>query len=349
VALDDFEGLLDWERLQPWLLEQKDVPGEGPVTAVTKLQGGSQNNIFLLEREGARLVLRRPPKHLRPNSNDTMLREARVLGALAGTDVPHPELYGVCPDPDVIGACFYLMAPIDGFTPRGDLPGRYGTDPEWRRAMAFEIVEAAAKLGRIDPDAVGLSGFGKPDRWIERQVDRWRSQLEGYRQLDGYPGPDLPAVDEVGRWLDENKPAEARIGIIHGDCQFANVMFAHDRPELVALVDWELSTLGDPLLDLGWILTSWDEPGDPPGHSLQVAPFEGFPSRAELIERYVALTGRDPALVPWFFVLACYKLGIILEGSWARALAGQAPMDIGERLHDTAVWLFAKAQQLISS
>jgi aminoglycoside phosphotransferase (APT) family kinase protein len=346
--LDDFDGLLRWDRLQDWI-QANDLPGSGPITEVTKLEGGSQNNIFRLEREGATLVLRRPPVHLRGNSNDTMLREARVLAALSGSDVPHPEFYGVCADTDVIGTTFYLMAPIDGFTPRGDLPGQYGKDPAWRRSMAFEIVETAAKLGTVDPYAVGLDGFGKPDRWVERQVDRWRSQLDSYLQLEGYPGPDLPSVDDVGRWLDDHKPAESRTGIIHGDLQFANVMFAHDRPELVALVDWELSTLGDPLLDLGWILTSWDDPGDPPGHELQVEPFDGFPRRSELIDRYVEISGRDPAVVPWFFVLACYKLGIILEGTWARALAGQAPMDTGERLHATASWLFRKAEQLIQA
>jgi aminoglycoside phosphotransferase (APT) family kinase protein len=346
--LNDFEGLLRWDRLQTWIQEQPDLPGFGPVTEVTQLTGGSQNNIFRLERDGATMVLRRPPRHVRANSNDTMLREARVLAALSGSGVPHPEFYGVCADTDVIGVTFYLMEPIDGFTPRGVLPGQYGKDVEWRQALAFQIVEAAAKLSKVDPDAVGLTGFGKPERWVERQVDRWRSQLDGYRQLEGYPGPELPSVDEVGRWLDSHKPTETRIGIIHGDLQFANVMFAYDRPELVALVDWELSSLGDPLLDLGWILTSWDDPQDPPGHGLQVEPFEGFPSRAELVERYLSISGRDAEVVPWFFVLACYKLGIILEGSWARALAGQAPMETGERLHDTAVWLFKKAEQLLT-
>jgi aminoglycoside phosphotransferase (APT) family kinase protein len=125
-------------------------------------------------------------------------------------------------------------------------------------------------------------------------------------------------------------------------------MYAYGEPKLVALVDWELSTLGDPLLDLGWILTSWGEPHDPPGHELQVQPWQGFPSRAELVKQYGELTGRDMAVMPWYFVLACYKLGVILEGSWARALSGQASMDMGRRLHDTSLWLFAKAEQLVT-
>ncbi|MGE0308847.1 MAG: phosphotransferase family protein [Acidimicrobiia bacterium] len=346
IKLDDFDGLLDWERLQAWIAAN-DLPGSGPVTAVEQLTGGSQNNIFRLTRTGAQMVLRRPPKHLRANSNSTMLREARVLGALNGSGVPAPALYGECADESVIGACFYVMEPINGFTPTGELPGNYANDPRWRWAMAEALIDGAAKLAQIDPNAVGLSDFGKPDRWVERQVERWRSQLASYSELSGYDGPDLPGFERVAGWLDANQPPSCRIGIIHGDFQWANVMFAHDRPELVALVDWELCTLGDPLLDLGWILTSWDEPGDPEGHQLQVSPWDGFPTRDQLIERYAAASGHDVTHVPWYFVLACYKLGVILEGSWARALSGQASMDMGQRLHETADWLFRKANQLI--
>ena len=347
MTLDDFDGLLDWPGLQTWIATH-DVPGDVPVTSVEQLTGGSQNNLFLLHRGDVAFVLRRPPRHLRANSNDTMLREARVLAALAGSDVPHPRFYAACDDPSVIGACFYLMEHIDGFSTLGRIPDGHRADPDWRREMSFELVSAAASLAAIDPIAVGLGDFGKPDRWLERQVQRWRDQLDGYAALAGYDGPDIEGVDEVGAWLDANRPTEFRLGIIHGDLQWANVMFAKDEPRLLAMIDWELSTLGDPLLDLGWILTSWSEPHDPPGHTTQV-PFDLLPTRAELIDRYVRLTGRDPALVPWFFVLACYKLGIILEGTYARALAGQAPMETGRQLHDYTLWCFAKARQLIAS
>jgi aminoglycoside phosphotransferase (APT) family kinase protein len=347
MTLDDYDGLLNWERLQPWI-DSHDLPGSGPVTAVTQLTGGSQNNLFLMERKGGSFVLRRPPRHLRANSNDTMLREARVLAALTGSGVPHPAFHGACDDESVIGASFYVMEPIDGFNPTGGLQGRYATDPEWRREMAFELVGGAAKLGTIEPDKVGLSDFGKPDQWLERQVGRWRSQLDGYSQMDGYDGPEIPHVNEVADWLEAERPDQCRIGIIHGDLQWANVMFANDQPRLAALIDWELSTLGDPLLDLGWILTSWIEDGDPPGHHAQVEPYDDFPSRAEIIDHYLSLSGRDANLVPWFFVLACYKLGILLEGTYARSLAGKAPRDIGDMLHGQTLWYFAKANQLIT-
>jgi aminoglycoside phosphotransferase (APT) family kinase protein len=348
TPLDDFDGLLAWGPLQEWIAGQPGIPGAGPVTAVERLTGGSQNNIFLLTRaDGARAVLRRPPQHVRKNSNDTMLREARVLGALAGSDVPHPQRYAVCADTDVIGTTFYVMAPIDGFTPMGPLPGQYGTDPEWRRRLAFELVEGAARLGAVDHEAVGLGDFGKPEQWIERQVSRWRAQLDGYSQLPGYGEPDIPDVDRVGAWLDANRPAEAHIGIIHGDYQFANVMFSNASPRLAAIVDWELSTLGDPLLDLGWVLASWVEPGDPEGKDPLLQPWEGMPTRAELVAHHAAVSGRDVSAMPWFFVLACYKLGILLEGTHARACAGQAPVAMGDIFHGMTRWLFARANRSI--
>jgi aminoglycoside phosphotransferase (APT) family kinase protein len=340
---ETFGGLLDVAALNEWIAGQ-DLPGEGPTTSVVKLQGGSQNNIFRLRRQGAEMVLRRPPEHLRENSNETMLREARVLGALSGSAVPHPELYGSCDDLGVIGCCFYLMAPIDGFTPTGELPDAYADRSDWRAEIPLEMVRAAAALGAVDYKAVGLEGFGRPDNWLERQVGRWRSQLEGYLSLPGYQTIEIAHVQEVGDWLDRHRPAECRIGIVHGDFQFANVMFSHDAPRLAATVDWELCSLGDPMLDMAWMLTAIVEPGDPPGRDHSFRPSGGLPSRDELSGLYGELTGRDMDAFPWFFVLACYKLGIILEGSHARGLSGMADPAIGDRLHAVAGWLLERAR-----
>ncbi len=276
-----------------------------------------------------------------------MLREARVLAALAGSGVPHPTCYASCADTDVIGVCFYVMEWIDGFTPMGPLPGKYAEDPKWRHALGLSMVDGAAALARVDPDAVGLDDFGKRENWIERQVHRWRSQLDGYSEMEGYGVPDLLGVDRVGDWLDQNKPDDFRLGIIHGDYQHANVMAAHDRPALAAAIDWELSTLGDPRLDLAWLLTAWYEKGDPEGRASYVQPDDGFPTRAELIARSHEQTGIRVDDMPWWFTLGCYKLGILLEGTHARACAGKAPKEIGDMLHKTAVWLFAKANQLV--
>jgi aminoglycoside phosphotransferase (APT) family kinase protein len=346
AELDDFGGLLDWPQLQAWV-QSEPLPGTGPVTDAIALTGGSQNNLFLLHRDDASMVLRRPPRHLRPNSNATMLREARVVRALAGTDVPHARVHAVCEDVSVIGAAFYVMEPIDGFTPMGPLPDAYATNASWRREMAFQMVDAAARLGAIDPVAVGLADLSRTDDWTQRQVARWRDQLDSYAQFEGYGAPRLPGVGEVGQWLEENRPTRSRIGIIHGDLQWANVIFASDRPALLALIDWELTSLGDPLLDLGWILTAWIEPGDPDGRAPAVEPWTDFPTRAELVEHYCTICGRDPSETDWYFVLACYKLGIILEGTHARCMAGQGPLELGQQAHDIAVWLLVKAAQLV--
>ncbi len=346
MALPEFDGLLNWGNFHTWL-ENQNLPGKGPVTAVEKLTGGTQNNLFLMTRGDHLFVLRRPPLHPRPNSNITMLREARVLRALAESDVPHPHFLAVCEDAGVIGVCFYLMAPLDGFSPRGPLPGRYGTERSWRRQMGAEYVRAAAALSRVDHTAVGLADFGKPDDWHARQVNRWRSQLEGYLKMPGYSNVTLPHVDAVSRWLDDNVPDNQRIGIIHGDLQYSNAMFSYTEPKIVGLIDWELSSLGDPMLDLCWALARWFEPGDPEGQPPYLEPWDGFLSRAELITLYGEATGRDMTAVGWYQTLACYKMGCILEGTYARALAGQAPMAIGERLHRTSIWLFRKAFQLM--
>ena len=203
-VLDDFGGLIAWDRLNAWIGAQ-DIPGSGPVTSVQKLKGGVQNNVFLIERDGASFVLRRPSRHVRPGSNETMLKEARVLAALTASAVPHPEVYAVCADPAIIGTCFYLMEPLEGFAPSQQLPGGYGTDPAWRRCMGEQLVHGAAALAAVDYKAVGLGELGKPDGWHERQVERWRSQLDGYRTMPNYDGA-LPHVDEVGRWLSDNPP-----------------------------------------------------------------------------------------------------------------------------------------------
>jgi aminoglycoside phosphotransferase (APT) family kinase protein len=347
IALEDFKGLIDWPNVNAWIATQAALPGTGPVTGARKLQGGLQNNVYLLERGTESFVLRRPGKHLRPESNDTMLREARVLKALAGSGVPHPRFYAVCEDTSVIGACFYIMEPLEGFAPRGLLPDTYATDREWRHGMGEELVRAAAALGNVDYKAVGLESIGKPNDWHARQASRWRSQLDGYRSMPNYDGT-LPHIDEVGRWLSDNVPLDRRIGIVHGDFQFANVMFSSRAAQISGVVDWELASLGDPLLDLGWILTSWWEDGDPEGRQPLVKPWDGFTSRAELVRRYGELSGRNMDVMPWFFVLACYKLACLLEGTYARSKAGQVPAEIGASVHAYAVWQMRKAMQLMA-
>ncbi len=346
--LDSFGGLLNWDNLQDWIAAH-DLPGSGPVDSVVPILGGSQNALFMLTRGGERLVLRRPPLHLRPNNNETMRREARLLAGLAGSDVPHARLYAACDDESVIGATFYIMAPLEGFSPHGALPGTYATDVSWRREMGAAMIAASAALSKVDHVAVGLGDFGKADNWHGRQVDRWRGQLDSYREMENYPGQSLPDVDATGQWLNDNLPTDGRIGLIHGDFQYPNVMYFNDKPQISGLIDWELSTLGDPLLDIGWMLSSWSGEGDPPGKDPVVTPWDGLLTRGELVALYGELTGRDMASMPWFAVLGCYKLACILEGSYARALSGKMDRGIGESLHKYALWLMARAQQIIGT
>lgn len=335
---------IDLAALQRWM-DGRDL-GDGPLSSVQQLTGGTQNVLLRFERAGRAFVLRHPPPHKRKNSDETMRREARVLAALAETDVPHPGLIAAEPDVDVLGAAFYLMEPIDGFNPAGGLPEPHASDPGMRHAMGLSMASAAAALSRVDHVAVGLGDFGRPEGWLERQVDRWRGQLSSYGDLDGYPGPDIPGVEEVAAWLDRHRPSSWTPGIIHGDLHFANVLVRPDGPDLAAVVDWELCTIGDPMLDLGHLLATWPVGGSAAAVGGGIS---DLPEPSELVDHYADASGRDVGDVDWFHVLAAYRLGIILEGTHARAFAGKAPKEIGDLLHATTVGLFEGALDVMEA
>lgn len=318
--------------------------GDGPLEDITELSGGTQNIMLRFTRSSRPYVLRRGPRHLRPRSNAVMLRETRVLAALAGTDVPHPRLIATCEDPSVLGeAVFYLMEPVDGFNAGEELPALHAGDATIRHQMGLSMADALARLGAVDHVAVGLADFGKPDGFLDRQVPRWLSELESYRQFDNYPGPELPGVEDVAAWLTEHQPADWRPGIMHGDYHAANVMFSRTGPEVVAIVDWEMCTIGDPLLDLGWLLATWQQADGSSVFSHALTAAGGLASTDELLARYAANTSRDLSHIDWYTVLACFKLGIVIEGTLARASAGLAQQEVGDQLHEAAVWLFQRA------
>jgi aminoglycoside phosphotransferase (APT) family kinase protein len=235
--------------------------------------------------------------------------------------------------------------------------------------MGLALVDGIGALGRVDHVAVGLADFGKPDGFLQRQTARWLGQLEGYGASPDWPGPSsLPGVARVAAWLERHRPAGFTPGIMHGDFHLANVMFRPDGPGLAAIVDWELATIGDPLLDLGWLLATWPDaegpnpegpnpegpnPEGPVAGGAQdwaigVTPWDGFPGAADLIARYRTQSARDVSAIDWYAVLACFKLAIILEGTHARACAGEAPRATGDRLHAHAVGLFERAGRWIS-
>jgi aminoglycoside phosphotransferase (APT) family kinase protein len=338
--------IVDLDALASWM-DARGL-GNGAITNITRLGGGTQNVLLRFERAGRAYVLRRPPEHKRANSDETMRREARVLAALAGTDVPHPGLIAAESSIDVIGAAFYLMEPIDhGFHAPSGLPEPHRSDPAIRHGMGLSMADGIAALGAVDYLAVGLADFGKVEGYLERQVPRWLSQLESYSQLPEYEGPQIPGLERVSRWLEDNRPTTFRPGIMHGDYHLSNVLFSRRGPELAAIVDWELCTIGDPLLDLGGLLGTWPDPSIP-GGAITVQPWDGFPTAAELLARYAERTDRDLSAMPWYRALACFKLGIILEGTHARAAAGKAPKETGDALHAMTVSLFERALRMIA-
>lgn len=337
---------VDLKAVADWMSEQG--LGAGPLQDVSNVTGGTQNVMVRFTRAGRSYVLRRGPRHLRPRSNSVILRETKVLAALAGSDVPHPHLIATCEDPSVLGdAVFYLMDPVDGFNAGEGLPPLHANDSQVRFGMGLSMADALAKLGAVDHEAVGLADFGKPAGFLERQVPRWLSELDSYRQYENYPGPDIPGVERVAAWLDERRPTTWKPGIMHGDYHAANVMFSRTGPEVVAIVDWEMCTIGDPLLDLGWLLATWRQPDGSSVFSHALGGQEGLASTDELFERYAANTTRDLSQITWYTVLACFKLGIVIEGTLARACAGQAEKEVGDQLHAATVHLFERALGLI--
>jgi aminoglycoside phosphotransferase (APT) family kinase protein len=324
--------------------------GDGPLDEISAVTGGTQNVMLRFNRSGREYVLRRGPRHLRPRSNSVILRETRVLAALAGSDVPHPHLIATCDDTGVLGdAVFYLMEPIDGFNAGEGLPPLHAGDPGVRFQMGLSMADALAKLGAVDHVAVGLADFGKPEGFLERQVPRWLSELESYQQFDNYPGPQIPGVEQVAAWLKQHRPSSWMPGIMHGDYHAANVMFSRTGPEVVAIVDWEMCTIGDPLLDLGWLLATWRQQDGSSVFSHALGGQDGLARTDDLLQRYAANTVRDLSHITWYTVLACFKLGIVIEGTLARACAGKAEKEVGDQLHAATVHLFQRALGLIET
>ena len=335
---------VDVTALTSWL--DRNEVGTGPVTDVVPLTGGTQNILIEFSRGGTHYVFRRPPLHKRGNSDETMRREARLLTALADSAVPHPRLVAACDDLDVLGCVFFVMEAVDGFTATAEIPEPHASSADMQHAMGLSMVDSVAALGLLDPALLGETQLARADGWIDRQVGRWRQQLDSYTELDGWPGPELDGVDEIGRWLDTHRPTHWRKGIVHGDYHFGNVMFHRDRPAVAAVVDWELGTIGDPLLDLGHLLATWPDSTEVRTVGL-ARHLDGLPERDELVARYAATSGRDLSEIDWFQVLACYRLAIILEGTHARACAGKADAALGRRFHGVSQALLDQANGLL--
>jgi aminoglycoside phosphotransferase (APT) family kinase protein len=309
------------------------------VTDVVPLAGGSQNVVVRLRIDCRRLVLRRPPPHPRPNSDRTMQREIAVLTTLAGSSVPHPQIVAACEDLDVLGVVFYLMEEVDGFNPGNEITANYVDSPAMRHQVGLNYAADVARLGQAGWQGRPLEAWKRPGSFLERQVPQWRASVGVYRSQDGYDHDSLPGVDELCDWLEAHRPADYVPGIVHGDIHLNNTMLRREAPEVAAFVDWEMCTIGDPLLDLGWMLVCWPVDPNPLGSAGYLAELGGLASRAELLQAYQDAGGRRTEHLDWYLTLACLKLGVVIEGTWARYLAGRASREAGERLHSSAVTL----------
>ncbi|WP_232492006.1 phosphotransferase family protein [Novosphingobium kaempferiae] len=330
----------DLDRLAPigplteWLDAHVPQLGKGPLkTAV--LSGGTSNVVLTLDRGDRPMVMRRPPAVPPPGAEKGVLREARILTALNATDVPHPVCHGSCADDGVVGAPFYVMDKVEGWAPnlRDE---RIHNEPPFDRmpyeyGIPFAIVDGLIALANVDHEAIGLDDYGKPGPFLQRQVDRWAGQLASYKERYGYEGRELPGYAETEEWLRANVLPNERRGIIHGDVGTPNMMFRHGPPaRLAAMIDWELSTIGDPMIDMGWF-TGGMRDEDEPDKTFPTAlnnPAH-FPTRQELGRYYCAGTGRDIRDFDYFSILAKFKSGCLLEYKVAQAEAGILPKETG--------------------
>jgi aminoglycoside phosphotransferase (APT) family kinase protein len=341
MTQDRVTGLVDRDALARWMDVQK-LPGSGLPLEAHFVTGGASNELFEIRRGDARLALRRPPRAVPKGRNETMLREYRVLAALRDTDVPHTRVLAACDDPSVIGANFYVMEFVDGWScmSTDGWPEPFDTDLEARKGLAYELVDAIARLSRVDWKARGLEGFGKPEGFHERQVDRWLAHLAACKFRD------LPGLDDAAAWLRTHKPRAYRPGIIHGDYQFANVMFRHGAPaRMAAIVDWEMATIGDPLLDLAWVIMGWPNPDENRAGAGYVD-YTGMPTREELLQRYAQLSGLPVDEMDYYVILGRFKLAIVLEAGYARYVAGGADNPKMAMFGDVVIDLAHKAGEL---
>jgi len=308
--------VIDVSRLADWM-DGAALPGKGEPVQARFLSGGTQNEIYEIRRGEETCVIRIPPPDAPSDRDRGILREWRIIEALDGTDVPHTPAVAVCSDASVLGRPFYLMGFVDGWSPMDDKrwPAPFDTDFDARQGLAYQLAEGIALLSKVDWRARGLTDVGRPDGFHERQVERWT----GF--FDRIKGRELAGMDTATAWLATHRPLDFIPGLMHGDYQFANVMYFDGAPaRLAAIVDWEMGTVGDPKLDLAWMVQGWPEDtqaAEAVGASY--VDLHGMPSRSQLVGHYAEVSGRQVDDLDYYLILAKWKLAIVLEQGFQRA------------------------------
>jgi len=345
---DEYEKrLVDKEALADYLAAEL---GDAGRFEIIRHQQGHSNETLFVTWGDAELVLRRPPPGETADTAHDVLREYRVMDALQGTAVRVPRTVLECDDHDVIGSDFYLMERERGDVLRDDEPGRFA-DLDSRRRIGEELVDRLAEIHAVDYEDVGLGDFGRPQGYISRQVDRWHKQFDWAFDVTAAER-EVPKIHEVGQWLDENVPDSHPHTLAHGDYKLDNMIFGPDEPpEIVGVVDWELSTLGDPRFDLGWLLTYWRDADDPdPAIPELVSTFtdrEGYPTKRDLIDRYEAATGIAFDHGQFYRVLSVYKLTALCEMFFRRHLGGNADNPMYPKMRERVPAMADWAQRII--
>jgi aminoglycoside phosphotransferase (APT) family kinase protein len=330
-------GLVDEDRVRAWLEREAGI--RAPFRA-RRVGGGNSNATYLLEAGERRLVLRRPPAAAISGTAHSMEREHRILRALAGTPVPVPRPVAYCADPDVTGAPFLVMEHVAGVSLTDQLPDDYGSGPDAVRRLGEQMIDALAALHSIDYERLGLADFGRPEGFLERQVSRWSRQYESYAVRD------LPRFGDLAKWLEANRPPAGPAGVLHGDFHLDNCLFSPHEPRLLAVIDWEMATVGDPLIDVGLALAFW---GRRPLEACAmpriqgVTRVDGAPTREELAARYAARSGRSVRHLRYYMSLAFWKLAAIVEGAYAQLLDGQLDSEYARGLAEDVPRLLEEA------
>ena len=321
--------LIDEGQLRLWL-DEAGLEAGRPLR-VEPLSGGASNAMFVIYRGSSQWVLRRPKKVAADRANVGMAREYGMLAALRSTNVPHPKVIALCENEDILGCTFYLMEKVEGVSPF-PLPADLD-DTSGRAEVTFSVVGALAALHQVDWRAAGLVGFGRPEQFHERQVERWSSQLASYN------GREMPGFEDVANWISDHVPSRFESSIMHGDYHMFNMLISPDSPgRVVAILDWETATIGDPLLDLAGLVEIWC--------SLFT---EGWPSRQEMVERYREERGLSTlGDLAYYEVLYNFRLTVLLEGIYQRSIK-DPDRDLQDGIGERAMFNLRRAGELVTN